>query len=73
MAQMINLTCKKHDEQGNLFSVDFLINADNINIIELSERIGSWEQSIIKMDNGDCIDAIETKEEIQKLINSINS
>lgn len=70
MAQMIKVTKKIYNDD-NLVDKYFIINVDNINFIEDSDR-DSWEESIILMCNGDNIDTLETKEELFKLINSKN-
>ena len=69
MAQIINLTRQEYNE-NDLVNVPMSINADNINTIENSNRNGSWEQSIITMDNGQTIDVLETRAVIKSLINN---
>jgi hypothetical protein len=68
MAQIINLTRQEYNE-NNLVDVPLSINADNINTIEDSNRDGSWEHSIITMDNGQTIDVLETRAVIERIIN----
>ncbi|RUM91967.1 MAG: hypothetical protein DSZ27_04820 [Thiomicrospira sp.] len=68
MAQIINLTRKEYNE-SDLVNVPFSINAENINTIDDANPEGSWEQSIITMDNGQTIYALETRASIESLIN----
>lgn len=68
MAKIINLTRQEYNE-NNLINVPLSINSDNINTIEDSNRDGSWEQSIITMNNGQTIDVLETRAVIESLIN----
>jgi uncharacterized protein YlzI (FlbEa/FlbD family) len=68
MANMINVSRKDYDEQGNLVQVYFCLNADNIDFVQSSTLVDSWERSVITMSNGNVIGVCETKEEIVELI-----
>jgi len=69
MAHMIEVTKKVYGDNDLLVDEKFVVNADNINKVENSDRIQDWAKSIIYMNDGTTIDTVESKEEISRIIN----
>ena len=70
MAQMIEVTKKVYNNGDDLINEKFMINADNINYIESITDHENWENSIIFMNDKTTIYTVETKFEIQNLVNN---
>lgn len=69
MAYMITVTRNRYNDDGTKqIDEPISINADNINIVEDS-RLDSREKSRIIFNNGSEICVVETKEEIERIVN----
>ena len=69
MVHMITVTRNRYNDEGTRqIDEPISINADNINIVEDS-RLNSREKSRIIFNNGSEICVVETKEEIERIIN----